>query len=70
MAKQITAEDRRLARRVNHRLRKGLRWKSIGDELRSQKYPTWQKMYHRLYPRFPILPDKTFDLRSSNTKGD
>jgi hypothetical protein len=58
MAQEITTEDRRIARLVNRRRSRGMRWQRIGAELGID----WRKTYNRLYVRFPILPDGSFDL--------
>lgn len=58
MAGEITKEDRRIARLVNRRKRKGMRWHQVGADLGID----WRKVYHRLYARFPIKPDGSFDL--------
>jgi hypothetical protein len=59
MTKEITADDRKLARIVNRRRSKGIRWHRIGKEL---GFEDWHKVYDYLYRRFPIKPDGSFDL--------
>ena len=58
MTQEVTVEDRRLARKINRRRRKHMRWNRIAAELGID----WRKEYNRLYARFPLLPDGTFDV--------
>jgi hypothetical protein len=65
MSKEITTEDRRIARLVNRRRSRGMRWNKIGEELGLD----WRKVYQRLWSRFPINPDGSFDLGENEAQG-
>lgn len=55
MRKRLTKEDRQLIRLVNARLRKGMSWPEIGDDLGKD----WKAIYNRLYTRCIANPDRT-----------
>ncbi|MCE5200809.1 MAG: hypothetical protein ABFD54_05880 [Armatimonadota bacterium] len=57
MRKQTTIEDRRLIRKVNTRLVKGMTWPQIAIDLGYGN--NWKQLYNRLYAKTIQMPDKT-----------
>ena len=55
MRKRITTEDRRLIAKVNRRLKKGMTWAEIGEDLGED----WKRIYNRLYTRTLVQSDGT-----------
>jgi len=59
MRKRIRTKDRALLRSVNSRLRKGMTWPEIGEDL---KLENWRKEYNRLAYITVPGPDGTLVL--------